>query len=275
MRETVSEEQMTESVLGNAPLTRLSASISWVIPDNPPSRGPVDFFAAFKSALSQNDKSSQVCIVDRSNWGLWNSDAYPYEYELQGEGQGISYEIDVTRFCVTMDAPERYAGWKPFSKIVRQGMTLLAQALEQTVGINHFSSAELTYCDEFSPMHLQGESPSSFIRNTLGFSSDLPDRLTHDMPGTDDHILLSIRRVLNERGLSANITVNDTSFGTDAVDPADGVSLQTTISSATPILATPDDAMQCFDDLHQWSHALFFSLISPMEHRFSEAEALS
>lgn len=87
---------MRENTLRNAPLDGLSITLTWSIPENPPSQGPEDFFSNYQLRFkdSQPD-SSIICIVKNDGWSTGD---YPYSYQLQNEREGISFDLDVDRF---------------------------------------------------------------------------------------------------------------------------------------------------------------------------------
>lgn len=60
---------MRENTLRNAPLDGLSITLTWSIPENPPSQGPEYFFSNYQLRFkdSQPD-SSIICIVKNDGW---------------------------------------------------------------------------------------------------------------------------------------------------------------------------------------------------------------
>lgn len=72
---------MKKNTLRNAPLDGLSITLTWSIPENPPSQGPEDFFSNYQLRFkdSQPD-SSIICIVKNDGWSTGD---YPYSYQLQ------------------------------------------------------------------------------------------------------------------------------------------------------------------------------------------------
>lgn len=84
---------MRENTLRTAPLDGLSITLTWSIPENPPSQGPEDFFSNYQLRFkdSQPD-SSIICIVKNDGWSTGD---YPYSYQLQNEREGISFDLDV------------------------------------------------------------------------------------------------------------------------------------------------------------------------------------
>lgn len=122
---------MRENTLRNAPLDGLSITLTWSIPENPPSQGPEDFFSNYQLRFkdSQPD-SSIICIVKNDGWSTGD---YPYSYQLQNEREGISFDLDVDRFRIDMTKPDNYSNWDSFAPVIESGIDILLQALNKTV----------------------------------------------------------------------------------------------------------------------------------------------
>lgn len=174
---------MRENTLRNAPLDGLSITLTWSIPENPPSQGPEDFFSNYQLRFkdSQPD-SSIICIVKNDGWSTGD---YPYSYQLQNEREGISFDLDVDRFRIDMTKPDNYSNWDSFAPVIESGIDILLQALNKTVGATCFDSVSIRY-DDWFPTEITGRDSSHFIRDVLGFSIALPDRIDEGFPSKGD-----------------------------------------------------------------------------------------
>lgn len=157
---------MRENTLRTAPLDGLSITLTWSIPENPPSQGPEDFFSNYQLRFkdSQPD-SSIICIVKNDGWSTGD---YPYSYQLQNEREGISFDLDVDRFRIDMTKPDNYSNWDSFAPVIESGIDILLQALNKTVGATCFDSVSIRY-DDWFPTEITGRDSSHFIRDVLGF----------------------------------------------------------------------------------------------------------
>lgn len=198
---------MRENTLRNAPLDGLSITLTWSIPENPPSQGPEDFFSNYQLRFkdSQPD-SSIICIVKNDGWSTGD---YPYSYQLQNEREGISFDLDVDRFRIDMTKPDNYSNWDSFAPVIESGIDILLQALNKTVGATCFDSVSIRY-DDWFPTEITGRDSSHFIRDVLGFSIALPDRIDEGFPSKgDESVQAYVNRHLAGCGLDATIKVAD------------------------------------------------------------------
>ena len=138
---------MRENTLRNAPLDGLSITLTWSIPENPPSQGPEDFFSNYQLRFKDSQPDgSIICIVKNDGWSTGD---YPYSYQLQNEREGISFDLDVDRFRIDMTKPDNYSNWDSFAPVIESGIDILLQALNKTVGATCFDSVSIRYDDWF------------------------------------------------------------------------------------------------------------------------------
>lgn len=263
---------MRENTLRNAPLDGLSITLTWSIPENPPSQGPEDFFSNYQLRFkdSQPD-SSIICIVKNDGWSTGD---YPYSYQLQNEREGISFDLDVDRFRIDMTKPDNYSNWDSFASVIESGIDILLQALNKTVGATCFDSVSIRY-DDWFPTEITGRDSSHFIRDVLGFSIALPDRIDEGFPSKgDESVQAYVNRHLAGCGLDATIKVADmTRIAGRHADPSRaGVALMMQISNRSSIDTDLRSVMDSLSEEHDIAHRMFFTLIEPIRDTFGVGE---
>ena len=128
-----------------------------------------------------------------------------------------------------MTKPDNYSNWDSFAPVIESGIDILLQALNKTVGATCFDSVSIRY-DDWFPTEITGRDSSHFIRDVLGFSIALPDRIDEGFPSKgDESVQAYVNRHLAGCGLDATIKVAD--MTRIAGRPADPV-----------VQAWPDDA---------------------------------
>lgn len=76
---------MRENTLRTAPLDGLSITLTWSIPENPPSQGPEDFFSNYQLRFKDSQPDgSIICIVKNDGWPTGD---YPYSSSCRTNGK--------------------------------------------------------------------------------------------------------------------------------------------------------------------------------------------
>lgn len=184
-----------------------------------------------------------------------------YRYRYSGSDKGTSlYQLGVGLFTANITPP--YRSWEQFRPIVEKGVNLLLEAQPESKALNAFGSASLRYIDAFRSELTGGVSAIDFLRDTLGFSVDVP-KVVKSLAKTG----AVPKPALQFQVELENALVLQLQAGEGQVDGEAAVIMDTSVSTTTELGATVADAMAAFDSAHDVIRAAFIGMTEKIASR--------
>ncbi|MEW6368775.1 MAG: TIGR04255 family protein [Acidobacteriota bacterium] len=183
-----------------------------------------------------------------------------YRFRKAEPASGTSlFQLGPSIFSANTAPP--YRSWEAFHPVVRMGVSMLLDSLDESDKAQPFGAASLRYIDAFRSELTEGDSPLDFLTKKLGFDIGLPHVIESEAdPGSPIKPLLKFTIPLAAR------SVMELTAGEGVVGKDEALIMETTVIAPGPIHMDVDAVMSILDEAHNIIRRVFVEMTQPIAH---------